>query len=353
MVDKLQKLREPLAFVVVGAFALRLVLSLGAFAVYTASIGPVSAALSALDPISGGLLALTGTVIVGSCAVWGDPTPRARFLVLIAAVLFAVEVAVGVLIGIVGLFAGNPFGTLVQMLHLVLPALAAVVLYTIHQGLPAPADRQPVPGWPQQPAPQQTAPQQTGPRPSGPRPSGSQPQSSGPQHSGPQHPPPQPGLQHQPGPQQHAWSNQQPGPHHQPAPQQPDHQTGQQQPHPGQHDGPPPPAAPGPPPPAAPGPPPGSGAPQTGQAGAPEQIAPEPGRDVDTVDWQPAPQQPPQRLQPSPHHPAVGPHSRPDTPPADRTTTERPAEGATLENSAAQTPGSEQPTHRRGDERRG
>jgi hypothetical protein len=241
MVERLRRLRGPIAWLLVGATGLELLLSLIAFVYYAIVGGAVNGTYVATSqPVVAWSLLVA--VAVGACGLWGRPHPQARQLSVIAAIELALFALFYVIFAIVGLLVGSGALSMVRVLvEAIAPGVLSAALFAVHAGLPDP------------PRPSQQY-GQIGGRIT------DQPPVPGPHVSG--QPPtwPQPGRQENPT----QW------------------QTGQSQ------------------------------TDQFGNPGAHFGYE-NPGYSAGTGsgEWQPAVQQPPQRLEPSPDQPPVGPHSQP------------------------------------------
>lgn len=150
MVDILKKLREPAAFVLLGALVLRLMMGLvsvlvlasndrlDSFTAATRSVAPW-----VTDPFA--LVVLAG--LVAAC-VLVDRTRRARQLTLSALLVAVAGIGLTFGFGVVGLGAEGGINRvpsfLVFLADLAIPVLVAVVLLKMLQAQPAPARPQPL-----------------------------------------------------------------------------------------------------------------------------------------------------------------------------------------------------------------
>lgn len=149
MLETLRRYREPVAWALLGALALQLLLTILTFALAAAGVGGLRAAgYAAGYPLAGGLV-IAAAVVLGSCVYWGQPTSNARLLVLLGAALFAAAVLVDVLVAVIGMVGGSGFSSMLsEILQAALPGLAAVVLFGVWESLPAPVRPRALPGPP-------------------------------------------------------------------------------------------------------------------------------------------------------------------------------------------------------------
>jgi hypothetical protein len=289
VVDKLKQLREPAAWVMLAAVALHALWMLVTFLWYAKdgrfALG--NAGWLVLTTQQSGVVVLATAIAIGACALWQPPSRNARLLALLASIGFAVVIVLGMIFAVIGFIGGATGLVMVRagFVEAVVPALAGVITFRIYRSLPAPVPprRQPR----SHPGSHPDGPSQWGPPAQLP---GGQPYPPGPSQMPYGGPPPQPRYAPQ-----------------QPAPQAP-------QPPPGQSWGPPPEDR--------------SGGwqnqtqdvrSQFDQFGNPERNSTGefPGYSQPQVPgaWQPAAQPPPQRFEPSPDQPPIGPHSTPHTDP--------------------------------------
>lgn len=145
MVESVKKWREPVAFVLIAALAVRLGMGLVSIVVLAFDDRPGSFPIVALslagwvtDPLT---VVLLGAVV--AACILGDRTPRARTLTLLSLVVVVAGLVVSLVLGAAGLAAGSvlnrlpPF--LVLLAELAVPAVVAAVLYRLLQAQPAAA----------------------------------------------------------------------------------------------------------------------------------------------------------------------------------------------------------------------
>ncbi|WP_232549446.1 hypothetical protein [Propioniciclava soli] len=142
MVDNLRRLREPAAWVVLAVTAASIVLALVRFGVAVSLGEPFTPAAQtvALDAMNLTLV----VVVVGlawACVFVAPPTPRARRVVLLSAVI----VTLGTLLTLAGAVAavvsavGGALGVVLELvgglLDIILKGVGAVTLWLVHRGL--------------------------------------------------------------------------------------------------------------------------------------------------------------------------------------------------------------------------
>lgn len=136
MLERLRRFREPAAYVVLAAIGLQIVLALVAVGYYTVLAGPSGAGYIAAEQLSRTLM-LLAVIVVASCALWGPPTPHARTIALAGIVLFGVHGGLALVLAVIGMFeSGNAFAMVTVLLELLVPGLAIVVLIAVRSGLP-------------------------------------------------------------------------------------------------------------------------------------------------------------------------------------------------------------------------
>ena len=141
--ERLRKLREPAAIVLLTAVAVQIVLVIVAVGYYAVVAGAGGAGYVAAGQLSSALVIAAAVVVVG-CALWGEPTRHARALTLLGAVCFGVHAVLGFVLAVVGLFEpGGVFNMVAVLLDLLIPALAAIVLFSLHGDLPSSSAPQP------------------------------------------------------------------------------------------------------------------------------------------------------------------------------------------------------------------
>lgn len=263
MVDKLKQLREPVAWIALGALALHLLWMLVTFVWYAANDGRFALGNAGWVIVTqqSGVIVLATAVAVLACALWQQPSENARLLALLATVGFAAVAGLGAIFALIGGVAGAAWLVVLRagLLEAVVPLLAGLVTFQVLRGLPAPVSSRPQPDF---------------------------------------------GM---PGPSQHQTTQQPPQQPPQWGPTQPVH------PPPGQTWGPPP------------GQPGDARNEQLNPGSQFDQFGNRPPNSADNFqpfskmpqqgEWQPAAQPPPQRLEPSPDQPPVGPHTSQPAPP--------------------------------------
>jgi hypothetical protein len=285
VVDKLKQLRELAAWVMLAAVAVHALWMLVTFLWYAKdgrfALG--NAGWLVLTTQQSGVVVLATAIAVGACALWQPPSRNARLLALLASIGFAVVIAFTMIFAVIGMIGGATRLVMFRagLLEAVVPALAGLITFRIYRSLPAPAPTRPQSS--SRPGSHPAGPSQWGPPPQQP---GGQPYSQGPSqlpYGGP--------------PQRPPYASQQPPPQ-------------AQQPPAGQSWGPP----------------------AENRSGGWQNQTPDvrsqfdqfgnqernstndfPGYSQPQVpgEWQPAAQPPPQRFEPSPDQPPIGPHTNP------------------------------------------
>jgi hypothetical protein len=151
VVESLKRLREPAAFVVLVALGVRLLLGVVSLFVLATDdrLGSFTAASrSVANWITDPLTAVVLFALVASC-VLVERTPRARLLTWASLIVVATGVVLTLLLALIGVAAQGGINRapsfLVFLADLAVPALAAVGLYRLYQGQPAPARPQALP----------------------------------------------------------------------------------------------------------------------------------------------------------------------------------------------------------------
>lgn len=134
--ERLRRFREPAAYVVLAALAVQIVLAVAAVGYYTLLAGPSGAGTIAAQQLSRTLVILAA-VVVGACALWGQPTPHARAITLAGIVLFSVHGLLALVLAVFAMFeSSNVFAMVTMLLELLVPGLAVVVLVAVRSALP-------------------------------------------------------------------------------------------------------------------------------------------------------------------------------------------------------------------------
>lgn len=138
MPDKLKAFREPVAWVLLAAVAVQILGLIPALGLRAAVGGGGGA----------GVLVIAGTAVVLACAYWGERTPHARTLALVAAIEYAVLTLLVIILAVITAVVGNSLIGLSVLAGAVVPLIAAVGLYAVRDSLPAPARPRAMPGPP-------------------------------------------------------------------------------------------------------------------------------------------------------------------------------------------------------------
>lgn len=143
MTEKLKSLREPAAFVLLAAVGIQIIIGgvlvpVGASRLPSVATGAVglSAGNVVQSYLLGSPLVIAAALVVAACVFWVERSARARLLVLLAVIVFAV-LTVESLVFVVLAQAAPTFGILelVEMvIMLLVPAAAAGLMLVIFTG---------------------------------------------------------------------------------------------------------------------------------------------------------------------------------------------------------------------------
>ncbi|CAA9401377.1 MAG: hypothetical protein AVDCRST_MAG75-2169 [uncultured Propionibacteriaceae bacterium] len=141
MVESLKKLREPAAFVVLAALAVRLLVGLVSVFVLASvdRVGTASAARSVAGWVTDPLATVVLLALTAGCVLW-QRTPRARLLAQLSAIVVTAGVAASLVLALIGTTASQSINRVpalvVFLTDLAVPTLVAVALFRLVQSQP-------------------------------------------------------------------------------------------------------------------------------------------------------------------------------------------------------------------------